>query len=141
MNRLSIIVAISMLVLSAFFLSTTVSAEQIEKEIIKKITSDLFVEAREDQRCQYKDKYVVYLIDNFEQSVELIPEVTTTHGDLIRKILISGRDDIAVKTLNTSLSKGLAMVIHDLLQDKCADAVISSIPGSNYSYRQINSFF
>ena len=47
MNRLSIIVAISMLVLSAFFLSTTVSAEQIEKEIIEKITSDLFVDARE----------------------------------------------------------------------------------------------
>ena len=141
MNSRSILFAISLFVLYAFVPSTPVCAAQIEKKIVKQIMSKMFSGVHRDQRCQYKDKYVVYLIDNFEQTVELIPEVTTTHGDLLRKILISGRDDIIVKSLNTSLSKGLATVIHDLLQKKCADAVISSIPGSNYSYNQINSFF
>ena len=81
------------------------------------------------------------MIDNFEQPVALIPEITTTHGELVKKILVSGRNDIIVKTLNTSLSKGLASVLENLMQGVCADAVISSIPGSNYSYSQINSFF
>lgn len=78
------------------------------------------------------------MIDNFEQRVELIPEITTTHGEVVQKILVSGRSDIIVKTLNTSLSKGLALVLDDLMQGECADAVISSMPGSNYSYSQDN---
>jgi hypothetical protein len=141
MDKKAIILSLSILMVSLVLSSLQAFAAQIEKEILRRITSDTFSEISEDQRCQYQDKYVVYLIDNFEQPVELVPEVTTTHGELIKKILVSGRSDIVVKTLNTSLSKGFASVLVDIMQGACADAIVSSIPGSNYSYGQINSFF
>jgi hypothetical protein len=141
MNKHTYILFLFFLVVRLFIPSIQVSAAQIEKEILKQITSKSFSGNPKDQRCHYQDKYLVYLIDNFEQPVELIPEITTTHGEVVQKILVSGRSDIIVKTLNTSLSKGLALVLEDLIQGECADAVISSIPGSNYSYSQINSFF
>jgi len=141
MNSKIIILVVLFLAAFFFFSSTQIPAAQIEKEILRQIGSEAFTENTKDQRCQYQDKYLVYLIDNFEQSVKLIPEITTTHGELVKKILVSGRSDIIVKTLNTSLSKGLASVLEDLIEGECADAVISSIPGSNYSYSQINSFF
>ena len=141
MNKKTMIFTLSLVAGLAFFSSLQVLAAQIEKEILRHIRAETFSGISKDQRCQYQDKYVVYLIDNFEQPVELIPEITTTHGELVKKILVSGRNDIIVKTLNTSLSKGLASVLENLMQGECADAVISSIPGSNYSYSQINSFF
>jgi len=140
MDTKAIILNLSCIIHLVLF-STQTSAAQIEKEILKQIRSENFSEESNNRRCQYKDKYIVYLIDNFEQPVELIPELKTTHGELVNKILVSGRNDIIVKTLNTSLSKGLATVLDDLLQGSCADAVISAIPGSNYSYKQITSFF
>lgn len=92
-----------------------------------------------DYRCRLPKSYRVYLIDNFDQSLQLIPEVATTHGDLIRRILLSGRDDIEIISLNTSLSRGLAQVLEKLANGGCADGVISSIPGSNYSYHQVST--
>ena len=139
MNRQSAIIVLSLFAFLLVGSWATNSAAQIEKKILKYLTSERLSEIQADRRCRYDDKYVVYLIDNFEQRIRLTPEVTTSHGELIRKILISGRDDIVVRTLNTSLSRGLAMVIDDLFQGNCADAVISSIPGSNYTYRQIGS--
>ena len=140
MNSKITILFVIYLTVITFISSKQISAAQVEKEILKQITSENFLEISKDQRCQNQDNYIVYLIDNFEQPVELIPELTTSHGELVKKILISGRSDIIVKTLNTSLSKGLASVLDDLLQGGCADAVISSIPGSNYSYSQVNTF-
>lgn len=115
------------------------AAAPIERKILNHIASPGFAPDQPDRTCRYQGKFVVYLIDNFEQPVQLIPEVRTTHGELLRRILESGRDDIVIKQLNTSLTRGLALVINDLRQGQCADAVISSIPGSNYTYTQINS--
>lgn len=89
--------------------------------------------------CKTQDKYTVYLIDNFDQMVKISAEITVSHGDLLQKILLSGRDDIDVHSLNTSLNRGLALVLDEMLRGKCVDAIISSIPGSNYSYSQASS--
>lgn len=93
----------------------------------------------EEKQCTGRDKYLIYLIDNFDQQLKIVPELMVSHGELLHKVVISGRDDIDVRTLNTSLGRGLALVIEELINGGCADAVISSIPGSNYTYRQINS--
>lgn len=122
-------------------LATACPAAPMEKKMLKYIASDRFHKALTVRTCRYDKKFVVYLIDNFDQPIQLTPEVTTTHGELLRRILRSGRDDIVIKPLNTSLTRGLAMVINDLREGKCADAVISSTPGSNYTYRQIESLF
>jgi hypothetical protein len=114
---------------------------QIEKKIRKYIASDEFRHFRADRRCQDQNTYRVYLIDNFEQGVDLVPEIKTSHGEMLVKLLRTGRDDIQVRTLNTALSRGLAQVFHDLVGGECVDAVVSSIPGSNYTYTQISSLF
>lgn len=103
-------------------------------------TSDLKAIKRDDP-CRSSDKYVVYLIDNFTQTVKLIPEVKTSHGEMLMKMLLSGRANIEVKKFNTPLSIGLAKTIKDLVEGKCIDAVVSSTPGSNYTYNQISSLF
>ncbi len=114
---------------------------QIEKKIIKYIGSKEFGTFRADQRCHAGNKYLIYLIDNFDQDFNIVPEVRTSHGEMVERLLRSGRNDIDVKVLDTALGKGLALVINDLIDGACVDAVISSIPGSNYSYDQISSFF
>lgn len=93
----------------------------------------------EDRRCPDDRKYRVYLIDNFEQDVDLVPEVLTSHGEMLAKILRTGRDDIQLVIMNTALSKGLKHVLRDLMAGACVDAVVSSVPGSNYTYGQIGS--
>jgi hypothetical protein len=60
---------------------------------------------------------------------------------MLLKLLKTGREDISVDVLNTSLCKGLAQVINDIIDGACVDAVVSSIPGSNYTYEQITSLF
>jgi hypothetical protein len=114
-------------------------AVQIEKEIQNYIASDAFQKVQVDARCHAKPKYRVYLIDNFEQSFHLVPEVLTSHGEMLVKLLRTGREDIDVTILDTALGKGLALVIQDLVRGACVDAVVSSIPGSNYTYNQISS--
>lgn len=111
----------------------------IEKKVLQLISSDSFIERRWDRRCQYPDSYLVYLVDNFEQKVELVPEVTTSHGELLKRLLLSGRKDILIEEINSSLEKGLALIIDRLANGGCADAVISSIPGSNYTYAQVST--
>ena len=64
---------ISALALSAF------SSVQIEKKIIGHLASAGLSEAPKDGRCGHEDEYLIYLIDNFEQSLRLVPEVETTH--------------------------------------------------------------
>jgi hypothetical protein len=112
-----------------------------EKEISRYITSKGFNTSWSDQRCHDRSTYRVYLIDNFEQRVDLVPEVLTSHGEMLVRLLQADREDIEILVLNTSLSRGLARVIHDLREGACADAVVSSIPGSNYTYDQISSLF
>ena len=113
----------------------------IEKEIREYIGSDDFRSFQGDRRCHAAVRYRVYLIDSFEQAFNLVPEVRTSHGEMLVRLLRAGRDDIEVVVLNTSLSRGLAQVIQDLAKGACADAVLSSIPGSNYTYDQISSLF
>lgn len=113
----------------------------IEKAIREHISSPAFRTFQAEGQCHGKPLYRVYLIDNFEQDFHLVPEVLTSHGEMLVKLLRTGREDIEVVVLNTSLSKGLAQVIHDLLEGACADAVVSSVPGSNYTYDQISSLF
>jgi hypothetical protein len=115
------------------------SSASLEKRIRKYIATDAFSRFHADQRCHGRDRYRVYLIDNFEQGIDLVPEVRTSHGHLLAKLLRAGREDIEIRILNTSLSKGLALVIQDLAAGGCADAVVSSVPGSNYTYDQISS--
>ena len=111
----------------------------VEKNIWAHIVSDDFDTLQTDQRCHGQERYRVYLIDNFEQRVDLVPEVMTSHGEMLMRLLKAGRDDIEVRALNTSLEKGLIQVLHNLIEGGCADAVVSAIPGSNYTYGQIGS--
>ncbi len=114
--------------------------EPVERRILAEIKS--YNDARKfpDKRCHFTDRYKIYLIDNFEQNVPLIPEIRTSHGELLRRIIVSGRDDIDLEIIDTGLTKGLALVLAYLENGECADAVVSSIPGSNYSYGQLNTF-
>ncbi len=112
-----------------------------EEKIRHYVASEDFQTFQADQRCHDRRTYRVYLIDNFEQALHLVPEVLTSHGEMLVRLMQAGRDDIDIRVLNTSLSKGLARVIHDLAAGGCADAVVSAIPGSNYTYEQISSLF
>ena len=112
-----------------------------EKEISRYIASEAFNTFGSDQRCHDRSTYRVYLIDNFEQRVDLVPEVLTSHGEMLVRLLRADREDIEILVRNTSLSRGLAQFIHDLRQGACVDAVVSSIPGSNYTYEQLSSLF
>jgi hypothetical protein len=114
---------------------------QVEKAMLQWIASDDFSALHSDGRCRDPEKYRVSVIDNFDQKVSLVPEVQTSHGEIIVKLLRSGRPDIEVQTYNTALSRGLALVLQDLKAGGCSDAVLSSTPGSNYTYDQIGSLF
>lgn len=120
-------------------LAVGVGKDSIEKRMLAEIKTWDGQRTFPDKRCHQRDLYSVYLIDNFEQNVPVIPELKTSHGELLRRIIISGRDDITIRVINTSLSKGLALVLAYLQSGECADAVVSSIPGSNYSYGQLNT--
>lgn len=115
--------------------------DTVDKKVWNHIVSEQFSTFQADRRCIGQSTYRIYLIDNFEQGVDLVPEVLTSHGEMLVKLLRTGRDDFEVSILNTSLEKGLARVIHDLVKGACVDAVVSSIPGSNYTYDQISSLF
>ncbi|WP_419177059.1 hypothetical protein [Desulfosediminicola sp.] len=62
-----------------------------------------------------------------------------SHGELVQAILVSGRHDINVLPLNTTITRGLAKVVIAVLQGKCIDAVVPSVPGSNYTYNQMST--
>jgi len=144
-NRIRIAFALGMFVWLSLLIPAMSWAKSvgshIEKKIQDYIRSENFLTFQDDRRCRDAARYRVYLIDSFEQAILLVPEVRTSHGELLVKLLKTGRDDIEVVILNTSLSRGLAQVIQDLLDGACADAVVSSIPGSNYTYDQISSLF
>lgn len=110
----------------------------IERSILEVLSNEDLNKSALINECN-NEKYAVYLIDNFDEKVHLVPELEISHGELMLAILQSGRDDIDVKTINSSLSRGLATVLSKRLNGECIDAVISSIPGSNYSYRQVAS--
>ena len=125
-----------------FFGSLACAAVSIfhEREVLLKLRQFENKELIVDGRCNKSDKYIVYVIDNFEQPVAITNGLTVSHGELIRTLLLTGRDDLEVLSLNTSLTKGLISVLTDLMDGGCADGVVSSIPGSNYTYSQISSF-
>ena len=112
----------------------------LEKSVFQQLHKATAASGGINGRCDVPGKYIVYLIDNFDQNISVVPSLEISHGELMYAMLVSGRDDIVVKTLNTTLNNGLATVLSELLNGGCADGVISSIPGSNYSYRQVNSF-
>jgi len=111
----------------------------VEKEMLSYIRGHRFSKDAGNRQCRNRDRYKIYLIDNFELTFTLLPELVTSHGELLVRLLKSGRDDIDAVTLDTTLTRGLAVVIQNLAEGDCADAVISSIPGSNYTYDQIRS--
>jgi hypothetical protein len=121
------------------FSTVAANDSHLEKKIRQIIALQDFDPFQEDRRCPDDRKYRVYMIDNFEQGVELVPEVLTSHGEMLVKILRTGRDDIELIVMNTALSKGLKQVIRDLIEGHCVDAVVSSVPGSNYTYGQIST--
>ena len=112
---------------------------QIEKQVLDYLASGANQFQLKSHRCDDNEKYSVYLIDNFDEKATIVPEIRISHGELVHKLLLSGREDIQVTLRNTSLSRGLASVLDDLKNGRCADAVLSSIPGSNYSYQQVSS--
>jgi len=79
-SKRSILIAV---LINLFFGGIT-SAElrdiQIEKRIIKYISSDEFSKSKADQQCHDQNNYRIYLIDNFEQYFNIIPGVRTSHG-------------------------------------------------------------
>lgn len=93
----------------------------------------------EQDFCTSEAGFSVYLIDNFDQQMTLVPELRTSHGEVVRAMLTSGRSDIHIRSFNTSLAKGLAKAVLDLASGVCIDAVVSAIPGSNYSYNQVST--
>ena len=111
----------------------------IEKEVLAYIQRPEFSRYAKDGRCRNRSRYKVFLIDNFELTIPIVPELVTTHGELLVRLLKSGRDDIEARPLDTTLTRGLATVILHLARGGCADAVISSVPGSNYTYDQIQT--
>ncbi len=112
----------------------------LEKSVLQQLLNYTAVLTERSGKCDIPDKYTVYLIDNFDQTIPVVPGLQISHGELMYAMLVSGRNDIEVKTLNTTLNNGLAVVLAELLEGGCVDGVISSIPGSNYSYRQVSSF-
>ena len=129
-------------VLILFFPGPARSSEKtvnVEKEVLAYIRSAEFSLYAADRKCRHRTRYKVFLIDNFEVTISIVPELTTTHGELLVRLLKSGRNDIETLPLNTTLTRGLATVILHLSRGGCADAVISSVPGSNYTYGQIQS--
>lgn len=114
-------------------------SDQIEKKMLKAIMSEPFERFAADFQCSEESIYRVVLIDNFDQAISIIPEVKTTHGEMVKTLLQSGRRDIQIQSMNTALSKGLAMVIEQVMDGHCLDLVVSSTPGSNYTYEQISS--
>ena len=141
--RKKIKIGIILIILLEVFLLSVAHARfsQSEKRTLRLISSEEFARIQPENLCQSTDKYIVYLIDNFVQSFDLVPEVHASHGDILLKMLLSGRSNIEVEVLNTTLSLGLTKVIDDLVAGRCIDAVVSSTPGSNYTYIQINSLF
>jgi hypothetical protein len=134
-----------MILLMGMFLWEIPPAEsghhQIEREMLGYIETDEFRALQMDRHCQGRNKYRIYLIDNFDLKFDIVPGVRTSHGEMVLKLLKAGRNDIEVTTLNTSLCKGLAQVINEIVEGACVDAVISAVPGSNYTYEQISSLF
>jgi hypothetical protein len=133
---------VALLIVFLFLGRFSVAAAKVshlEKKIRQIVTSKDFKTFQEDRRCPDDRKYRVYMIDNFDQGVDLVPEVLTTHGEMLLKILKAGRDDIELTIMNTALSKGLKQVVSDLIEGDCVDAVLSSVPGSNYTYGQIST--
>lgn len=112
---------------------------KIEARVLADIQNPEFKLYARDKTCKHACRYRVVLIDNFEHRFSLVPEVTTTHGEMLVKLLKSGRNDIEATILNTTLARGLATLIRELSGGACADAVISSIPGSNYTNSQVRS--
>jgi hypothetical protein len=121
------------------FSTAAAKAIHLEKKIQQIVASESFDTRQTDRRCPDDRKYRVYVIDNFEQGVDLVPEVLTSHGEMLVKILKTGREDIELVSLNTALGKGLKQVIRDLIEGECVDGVVSSVPGSNYTYGQIST--
>jgi hypothetical protein len=138
LKRSLIALLIAFLFLGKFSIAAA-KVSHLEKKIRQIVTSEDFNAFLEDRRCPDDHKYRVYMIDNFDQGVDLVPEVLTTHGEMLLKILKAGRDDIELTVMNTALSKGLKQVISDLIEGECVDAVLSSVPGSNYTYGQIST--
>ena len=113
--------------------------EKIEDEILDFIRSRAFTSGNSDRTCKSAAGYRVVVIDNFEYRFSIVPGVETTHGEMLVKLLKSGRADIETDERNTTLGRGLAFLIRELAAGACADAVISSVPGSNYTEDQILS--
>lgn len=133
---------INCLVSASVLCGYAVAAERsvpIEKKILSLISSNQFESLKTDKKCTGKTEYQVCLIDNFTQDITTIPEVRSSHGEMVKKMLQSGRDDINIVTFNTGLGTGLAMIIDELLNGGCVDAVVSSAPGSNYTYDQVST--
>jgi hypothetical protein len=136
--RAASVVLLWLLFPAAWLPATPVDAH-IEKRVLDAIGAPDFGAFPSDRRCRAEDGYRVALIDNFAQRVSLVPEVMTSHGEVLERLLRSGRSDIDVAVRNTSLGKGLAQVVGELLDGGCVDAVVSSTPGSNYTYGQLSS--
>ena len=96
--RIVLVTALLHLLLGGSALAATRTAS-VEKNVWTHIVSYDFDTFQVDQRCHGQDRYHVYLIDNFEQRVDLVPEVLTSHGEMLVRLLQAGRDDVAVRVL------------------------------------------
>ena len=127
---------ITWLAIISFFVGAT-AVQARPKPVVDQGSTSIQFSAQTN--CSAEEGYSVFLIDNFDQQLAVLPEVALTHGKLVQAMLLSGRSDINVHVLNTSLRKGLFDVYQHLNSGGCADAVASSIPGSNYTYGQVSS--
>ena len=110
----------------------------LERAMLAFVTSPAFSAFAGNRSCRAADHYRVSVIDNFDQRVDLVPEVAVTHGRMVTAILTSGRPDIRVQRINDGLGRGLARVIAHLKNGNCTDMVVSSAPGSNYTLDQVS---
>lgn len=96
--------------------------QQVENQALACTASDAFRAATRNRRGHDPRGDRVDLIDSLDQRFHPAPEVSTTHGDLLVRLLRAGGGNTGGRTLNAALSKGLAQVIGDSADGDCAAA-------------------
>lgn len=131
------------LVLILFFVAVVelvqpASARTAQRSALAEIEIGLLRTEQADSYSQ-RPKHTVYPIVNATQQMELVPELRLSNGELVQALLESGRDDIEVVRLDTCLTRGLTQAVIAVVAGQCMDAIVSAVPDSNYTYRQVSS--
>jgi hypothetical protein len=87
------------------------------------------------------EKKNLYIIDNFRQEIFKHNDIIITHGDLLKRITSTRNLNAKIIKVDSTLEIGLKRVIDDINNGYRVDGVISSIPGRNFSYVELENLF